>query len=130
MTLPHHTVVKHRTQLCCDMWIVDTPLDADDNLRSTSIQCLSHVPLSGALGPYRSVGEMKLPAALLMRMSGRPSWSRQASTAAATAAASRTSAETGSTRLPVRPLTSAAVSSNTCWRLPGGGGQMSGDGVG
>uniref|UniRef100_A0A147BT71 Putative secreted protein n=1 Tax=Ixodes ricinus TaxID=34613 RepID=A0A147BT71_IXORI len=71
-----------------------------------------------ALADSRSVGLMKLPAALFTTMSGRPSSFSQRSTAAATASGFLTSAATGKIFRPVLSLISLAVLSNTsCFLL-------------
>uniref|UniRef100_A0A6B0UVT4 Uncharacterized protein n=1 Tax=Ixodes ricinus TaxID=34613 RepID=A0A6B0UVT4_IXORI len=75
-----------------------------------------------ALADSRSVGLMKLPAALFTTMSGRPSSFSQRSTAAATASGFLTSAATGKIWRqgfrPVLSLISLAVLSNTsCFLL-------------
>jgi hypothetical protein len=61
----------------------------------------------------RSDGETKFPAALLMTISGSPSFASTKSSAASTSLGFRTSQATATTREPVALLISAAVAAMT-----------------
>lgn len=75
------------------------------------------ITVLNALGESRSVGEIKLPAALLTIIVGRPSSFSTLSIADFMASGSLTSAEHAKTLFPVFDSNSLAVSSRTCSRL-------------